>query len=67
LAGCVPETSLIATEVEFVVVQLSVDDCPVVIAEGLPANERTVGVATGLTTTVVVAVTIPPAPVAVSV
>jgi hypothetical protein len=61
-------TPLIETVVAFVVVQLSVDDCPVVIVDGFAANDpMTTAGAIGLTVTVAVAVLVPPTPVAVNV
>jgi hypothetical protein len=55
------------TVVAFVVVHANVDDCPALIVDGVAVNETTIGAASGVTTTVVVAVAVPAAPVAVSV
>jgi hypothetical protein len=57
---------VIETVVAFVVVQLSVDDCPAAIGEGLAAKETITG-GTAELTTIAVAVTVPPGPIAVSV
>jgi hypothetical protein len=68
LSGCVPVTPLIETVVTFVVVQLSVDDCPAVIRDGLATKETTAGgAAAAVTSMVAVAVAVPRGPTAVSV
>jgi hypothetical protein len=48
LAGCVPETPVIDTDVAFVVVQLRVVACPEAMVDGLALNEAIVGGATGV-------------------
>jgi len=62
--GCAPMPLSIVTDVAFVVVQVNVEDCPVVMEAGLAANVIAGG---SFTVTVTCFVTVPPAPVAVSV
>src|SRR3954452_10198972 len=62
--GCAPMPLSIDTDVAFVVDHESVEDCPLVMEVGLAANMIASG---SFTVTVACFVTVPPAPVAVSV